>query len=217
MFFVPAVGRGLFPPWSIRPKYSPMAILKIARMGHHVLVDPAASIEDPTAEPVRRLVGHMKETLADAQGIGLAAPQVYQSLRLILFLDAPDREDAAALEPVVLINPEIEPLGDELELGVEGCLSIPGLQGLVPRFSRIGYRGFTPGGKLIEREADGLHARVVQHEVDHLDGILYTMRLDDLSQLAFDTEFNHVIERVQRDAGHATAGAAEEEGHEPSV
>lgn len=194
-----------------------MAILKIARMGHHVLVDPAASIEDPTAEPVRRLVGHMKETLADAKGIGLAAPQVYQGLRLILFFDAPDREDAAAREPVVLINPEIEPLGDELELGVEGCLSIPGLQGLVPRFSRIGYRGFTTDGKLIEREADGLHARVVQHEVDHLDGILYTMRMDDLTQLAFDTEFNHVIERVQRDAGHAAAEAAEEEGHEPSV
>ncbi|MGI9510484.1 MAG: peptide deformylase [Geminicoccaceae bacterium] len=177
-----------------------MAILKIARMGHNVLVDPAPDIEDPTAEHVQRLVGHMKETMADANGIGLAAPQVYQSLRLILFLDAPDREEAEGRAPVVLINPEIEPLGEGIELGVEGCLSIPGLQGIVPRHERIGYRGFTPEGRMIEREADGLHARVVQHEVDHLDGILYPMRMADLTQLAFESEMNHVIQRAQRDA-----------------
>ncbi|MEZ5932256.1 MAG: peptide deformylase [Alphaproteobacteria bacterium] len=176
-----------------------MAILKIARMGHSVLVDPAASIEDPTAERIQRLIGHMKETMADAQGIGLAAPQVYQSLRLILFLDAADREEARERAPVVLINPEIEPLDDRIELGIEGCLSIPGLQGLVPRHARIGYRGLAPDGRVIEREAEGLHARVVQHEVDHLDGILYTMRMDDLTQLGFDSEMKHVIARAQRD------------------
>lgn len=181
-----------------------MAILKIARMGHDVLVEPAVSIQDPSAERVQRLIGHMKETMADAGGIGLAAPQVYQSLRLILFLDLPDREEDANRPPVVLINPEIEPLDDERELGIEGCLSIPGLQGLVPRHARIGYRGLSPEGRLIEREADGLHARVVQHEVDHLDGVLYTMRMSDLSQLSFDTEMKHVIERTQRDARPAT-------------
>ena len=168
-------------------------------MGHDVLVAPAASVEDPTHERIQRLVGHMKETMADASGIGLAAPQVYQSIRLIMFLDAADREDDRDREPVVLVNPEIEPLDDALELGIEGCLSIPGLQGLVPRHGRIGYRGFSPDGGLIEREAEGLHARVVQHEVDHLDGVLYPMRMTDLSQLAFESEFNHVITRIQRD------------------
>ena len=180
-----------------------MAILKIARMGHDVLVDPAERIEDPSAERIQRLIGHMKETMADAGGIGLAAPQVYQSLRLILFLDAPDREEGADRPPVVLINPEIEPLDDAMELGIEGCLSIPGLQGLVPRHARIGYRGLSPEGRLIEREADGLHARVVQHEVDHLDGVLYTMRMSDLTQLSFDTEMKHVIQRAQVEARHA--------------
>ena len=183
-----------------------MAILKIARMGHSVLVERASGIEDPTEERVRRLIGHMKETLVDAGGIGLAAPQVYQSLRLILFLDAPEREDAVGRDPVVLINPEIEPLDDRAELGVEGCLSIPGLQGIVPRYGRIGYRGFSPEGHMIEREADGLHARVVQHEVDHLDGILYPMRMPDLTQLSFESEMRHVIERTQNDARLAAAG-----------
>ncbi len=177
-----------------------MAILKIARMGHSVLVDPAAPILDPTAERVQRLIGHMAETMADAEGIGLAAPQVYQSLRLILFLDAVDRDDAKDRTPFVLINPEIEPLGDEIEMGFEGCLSIPGLQGIVPRYRKIGYRGLSPEGKTIEREAEGLHARVVQHEVDHLDGILYPMRMEDLTQLAFETEVKHVVGRLRRDS-----------------
>ena len=192
-----------------------MAILKIARMGHSVLVDPAVSIEDPTDERIQRLVGDMKETMADAQGIGLAAPQVYQSLRLILFLDAADREDAGGRDPVVLINPEIEPLDEGRELGLEGCLSIPGLQGLVPRYARIGYRGFSPDGRLIEREADGLHARVVQHEVDHLDGVLYTMRMTDLTQLGFDSEMKHVFERVRRDS--SMVGEGQNGGHDEPI
>ncbi len=188
-----------------------MAILKIARMGHSVLVDPAVSIEDPTAERVQRLVGHMKETMADAQGIGLAAPQVYQSLRLIMFLDAADRDDAAERAPVVLINPEIEPLDDRLELGIEGCLSIPGLQGLVQRHARIGYRGLSPEGNVIEREAEGLHARVVQHEVDHLDGVLYPMRMTDLTKLGFDTEMAQVIQRAQKDVGRTSEGEEDDD------
>lgn len=188
-----------------------MAILKIARMGHDVLVDRASRIEDPGAERIQRLIGHMKETMVDAEGIGLAAPQVYQSLRLILFLDAPDREDAEGRPPVVLINPEIEPLDETLEFGIEGCLSIPGLQGLVPRYAKIGYRGLSPEGRVIEREADGLHARVVQHEVDHLDGVLYTMRMSDLTKLSFDTEMRHVIERTKKEARLADAAEEEEE------
>ena len=169
-----------------------MALLKIARMGHPVLVRPADAIEDPTAERVRHLVGHMAETMFDAEGIGLAAPQVYQSVRLILFFDGDDREAAHGRPPTVLINPVIEPQGDAIEHALEGCLSIPGLRGLVPRHAHIGYRGFGLDGRLIEREARGLHARVVQHEVDHLEGVLYPMRMTDLRQLAFESELKHV-------------------------
>jgi peptide deformylase len=168
-----------------------MALLKIARMGHPVLLRSADPIEDPTADPVRRLVGHMVETLFDAEGIGLAAPQVYQSVRLILFFDAEEREATHNRPPTALINPEVEPLGDEIEHGLEGCLSIPGLRGVVPRHAHIGYRGLGLDGRLIEREARGLHARVVQHEVDHLAGVLYPMLMTDLSQLAFDSELRH--------------------------
>jgi len=168
-----------------------MALLKIARMGHPVLLRPAAPIADPTAEGVHRLLGHMQETMRDADGIGLAAPQVYHSLRLILFLDAEGREEAPGRAPVALINPEIEPLDETLQVGLEGCLSIPGLRGLVPRHARIGYRGLTPEGRTIEREAEGLHARVIQHEVDHLNGILFPMRMPDLRQLAFESELRH--------------------------
>jgi len=170
-----------------------MALLKIARMGHPVLTQVAEPVDDPTTPSVRRLVDDMAETMADAEGIGLAAPQVYRSLRLILFFDADQRDDARNAPPVVLINPVIEPLGDVIEEAWEGCLSIPGLRGIVPRFARIGYRGLTPAGKMIEREAGGLHARVVQHEVDHLDGVLYPMRMIDLRALSFESEIKHAI------------------------
>jgi peptide deformylase len=183
-----------------------MAILKIARMGHPVLIQPAQPIADPSAAPVRRLVADMMETMTDAEGIGLAAPQVHHSLRLILFLDATDRAEAKGRRPRILINPEIEPLDATVVADWEGCLSIPGLRGVVPRYARIGYRGLTPDGRTIEREAEGLHARVVQHEVDHLDGILYPMRMPDLRQLTFETELKYLAERSDR----------EEEAHEPA-
>jgi peptide deformylase len=182
-----------------------MAILKIARMGHPVLVRPAQPIDDPSAEWVQRLIADMLETLVDAEGIGLAAPQVHRSLRLILFFDAEDRDEVADRRPIALINPEIEPLDDALEPGWEGCLSIPGLRGLVPRHARIGYRGVTPQGRIIEREACGLHARVVQHEVDHLDGVLYPMRMPDLRQLTFETELKHFIARSDEGEPHEPA------------
>lgn len=168
-----------------------MTLLKIARMGHPVLTQTAQPVDDPTSEQVRRLIADMAETMADADGIGLAAPQVYRSLRLILFHDVDEREDAPRRPPIALINPVIEPLGEAIVPGLEGCLSIPGLRGIVPRHAQIGYRGLTPDGKAIEREASGLHARVVQHEVDHLDGILYPMRMSDLRQLTFESELRH--------------------------
>jgi peptide deformylase len=168
-----------------------MAILKIARMGHPVLLQRAQPIADPGVDEVRRLAADMAETMTDAEGIGLAAPQVHRPLRLILFLDMQDRAEAQGRPPLVLINPEVEPLGDALEPGWEGCLSIPGLRGVVPRYMRIGYRGLTLAGRTVEREAQGLHARVVQHEVDHLDGVLFPMRMADLRQLTFETELKH--------------------------
>ena len=170
-----------------------MAILKIARMGHPVLARKARPVEDPSAEPVRRLIGDMIETMRDAEGIGLAAPQVHQPLRLIVFLDAVAREEASGRAPVVLINPTIEALDQQREPGWEGCLSIPGLRGVVPRHARIFYRGLDPEGRVVEREAEGLHARVVQHEVDHLEGVLYPMRMADLRQLAFESELKHFV------------------------
>ncbi|MGH6914647.1 MAG: peptide deformylase, partial [Geminicoccales bacterium] len=115
----------------------------------------------------------------------------------ILFLDAPDREQAHERRPVALINPEIEILDEALEPDWEGCLSIPGLRGVVPRHARIGYRGLTPEGRLVEREAEGLHARVVQHELDHLNGILFPMRMPDLRQLTFESELRHFAARSE--------------------
>ena len=170
-----------------------MTLLKIARMGHPVLVRRADEIPDPTAREIRNLVENMVETMSDAQGVGLAAPQVHVSKRVIIFNSPEGRIDEDAPKTdfaplTALISPEIEVLDDEQDLGWEGCLSIPGLSGAVPRYRHIRYKGFLPDGKAIDREATGFHARVVQHECDHLDGILYTMRMPDLSMLAFTDE-----------------------------
>ena len=169
-----------------------MAILKIARMGQLVLRRTAAPVDDPTAPELRRLIADMSETMYDAPGVGLAAPQVFAGMRLIVFRAPADRTDGEGETPeTVLFNPEIEPLSDELVLGWEGCLSVPGLRGLVPRHPRIGYRGFLPDGTLIEAEASGFLARVIQHEVDHLDGTLYVDRMHDLRLLVCEEEMDH--------------------------
>lgn len=173
-----------------------MSILKIARMGHPVLRQVAEPVSDPCAPAVRRLARDMIETMVDAEGVGLAAPQVHESLRLIVFVAAEAREQTTERRPVVLLNPEIEPLDQEEVDGFEGCLSIPGLRGLVPRAARIGYRGIALDGRPVEREATGLHARVVQHEVDHLDGILYPSRMPDLRYLTFDSELKHFMAQL---------------------
>ena len=182
-----------------------MAILKIARMGHPVLAEAAQPVEEPTAPAVRQLVSDMIETMEDAGGTGLAAPQVHVPLRVVVFFVGAERageaqdeggesEDTDLAVPLtVLINPVIVPLDDERELGVEACLSVPGLMGQVSRYRRIRYRGLTPEGEVLEREAEGFHARVVQHECDHLDGILYPQRMTDLGTLIFESEARHWI------------------------
>jgi peptide deformylase len=165
-----------------------MAILKIARMGHPVLRRPADPVPDPTAPQIRSLVADMIETMADANGAGLAAPQVHVPLRVVVFHVPEERARRENEEPApltALINPEIVALTDDKIEGWEACLSVPGLAGKVPRYSRIRYSGLTPEGGLIEREVQGFHARVVQHECDHLDGILYPQRMADLSTLVF--------------------------------
>jgi peptide deformylase len=170
-----------------------MAILKIARMGHPVLKARAELVADPKAQEIQQLVRDMVETLEDVGGIGLAAPQVHASKRVVIFYVPGDRrvasgEPAEDIPLTVLINPEIEPLSEEKVAGVEACLSVPGLAGPVPRWSHIRYRALDLQGRMFEREAKGYHARVVQHECDHLDGILYPMRMTDVSALAFVEE-----------------------------
>jgi peptide deformylase len=164
-------------------------------MGHPVLRRRAQEIDTPNAPEIRALIQDMLETMEDADGAGLAAPQVHVPLRLVIFHVPPDRvEDDGEERPVpltVLINPVIEPLTEEKELGWEGCLSVPGLIGAVPRFTRIRYRGLTPDGGAVDRTADGFHARVVQHECDHLDGILYPQRMTDLSLLMFRDQMRY--------------------------
>jgi peptide deformylase len=178
-----------------------MAILKIARMGHPVLSQKAAPVANPTDLAIRRLVNDMVETMIDANGAGLAAPQVHVPLRVVVF-QAPGERTADPglaederfdhLAPLtVLINPEIQVLDTAREAGWEGCLSVPGLRGLVERPAHIRYRGFDLDGKIVERTARGFHARVVQHEFDHLEGVLYPQRMGDLKQLIFESEARH--------------------------
>jgi peptide deformylase len=183
-----------------------MAILKIARMGHPVLKARAEPVTDPKSTEIQQLVRDMLETLQDVGGIGLAAPQVHVSQRVVIFY-VPGERRAASGEPgedipmTVLINPEIEPLSEEKALGIEACLSVPGLAGQVPRWTHIRYRALDLQGRMVEREARGYHARVVQHECDHLDGILYPMRMTDLSSLAFVEELRRFGdgEKVEED------------------
>lgn len=168
-----------------------MAILKIARMGHPTLMGIAEPISDPRAPSVHQLVADMIDTMVDAPGIGLAAPQVHVPVRVVVFQVPGDRGEGGEGVPLTaLINPEIEPIGDETEEGIEGCLSLPGMAGMVPRHTKIRYRATGLDGEVFERVAEGYHARVVQHECDHLDGILYPMRMTDLSTLGYAEEMS---------------------------
>lgn len=165
-----------------------MAILKIAKMGHPVLLRHAEEVEDPTDPAIQALVADMIETMIDANGLGLAAPQVHEAKRLVVF-HRPDAEEDADLQ--VLINPVITPLSDEMDVDWEGCLSVPGLRGKVPRYRRIRYTGVDQTGAPIDRTVENLHARVVQHECDHLDGRLYPTRMADLTDLIFESEWRY--------------------------
>lgn len=189
-----------------------MAILKIARMGHPVLAEICAAVRDPSTPEIRRLIADMIETMGDANGAGLAAPQVHVPLRIVIF-QAPETRSAGGQDEIeafdhtapltILINPVIEVVDASLEGGWEGCLSVPGLRGWVERPRHICYSGLDADGQRVQRNARGFHARVVQHECDHINGVLYPQRMRDLSKLIFESEYRHWIE--QQDAGKQAA------------
>ena len=158
-------------------------------MGHPVLMAVAAPIDDPTTPEIAALVDDVVETMHDAPGIGLAAPQVGVGKRLVIYSVPKGRDDTGDEQPLtVLINPEITVLDDTLEEGFEGCLSLPGMGGRVNRPTHIRVRALTLDGTALDYEAEGFHARVIQHECDHLDGILYPMRMSDLSSFGYVKE-----------------------------
>jgi peptide deformylase len=168
-------------------------------MGDPVLRSIAAEIADPTDPAIAELANAMIETMNDAPGVGLAAPQIGRSLRLIVMRLIADR--AQVDEPLctmALINPELEPLDSTMELGWEGCLSVPELRGIVPRHARIGYRGLLPDGTRVEGEFEGFQARILQHEVDHLNGILYLDRMQDFATLGYGAEIQAAAKAAHR-------------------
>lgn len=166
-----------------------MTVHAILKMGDARLLRTAQPVTAFDTPELHRLVADMEDTMAHANGAGLAAPQIGVDLQLVIFgsgMANPRYPEAPPVPKTVLVNPVITPLGDAVEDGWEGCLSVPGLRGMVPRWQRIRYQGFDVMGRAIDREVEGFHARVVQHECDHLIGVLYPMRVRDFSQFGFN-------------------------------
>ena len=162
-------------------------IRDILRMGDPRLLVPSAPVARAPSPELEALVADLRDTMRAANGAGLAAPQIGVPLRVVIFGMAsnPRYPDAPPVPYTEIVNPVLTPLGEETEEGWEGCLSVPGLRGVVPRWRRLRYEGLDTSGRPIRREVEGFHARVVQHECDHLDGILYPMRMKDLSRFGF--------------------------------
>jgi peptide deformylase len=165
-----------------------MTVRDILKMGDPRLLRVAQPVTDFDSDELHLLVKDMFDTMHAVDGAGLAAPQIGVDRQLVIFGSGephPRYPDAPVVPRTVLVNPVVTPLGDEEEEGWEGCLSVPGRRGVVPRFARVRYTGFDPYGDPIDRTVDGFHARVVQHEVDHLLGVLYPMRVRDFSRFGF--------------------------------
>src|SRR5246127_1757035 len=164
-----------------------MSIRPVLKMGEPLLLRVAAPVARFDAE-LQELVADMDDTMRALSGAGIAAPQIGVSARVVIFelKDNPRYPHITPVPYTVLVNPVLTPLGDEQQEGWEGCLSVPGRRGLVPRFRRLRYQGFDARGAPIDRTVEGFHARVVQHEVDHLDGILFPQRVRDLHNLGFE-------------------------------
>ena len=165
-----------------------MSILKIARIGHPSLLKKTNKIKDLGSDKIKKIVYDMSETMIDADGIGLAAPQVHLNHKMFIFRNPDKNIEDDKIEITALINPEIKKLTDETNDAWEGCLSIPGMLGLVSRYNKIAFEGFDINGKIIKKELEGLQARVVQHEYDHLQGILYTDKLVDSKAYGYAEE-----------------------------
>ena len=164
-----------------------MAIKPVLKMGDPVLLEIAEKVEEFNSRELDALIEDMQDTMASLNGAGLAAPQIGISLQLVIFgVEENTRyPDAEEIPFTILINPVITPLSDEIEDDWEGCLSVPGLRGMVPRFTKLRYQGHDQYGNAIDRTVEGFHARVVQHECDHLEGILYPMRIEDFSTFGY--------------------------------
>ena len=167
-----------------------MAVRTVLRMGHPLLLQVAAPVERFGTAELRQLVADMDDTMRALNGAGIAAPQIGVSLRAVIFevTHNPRYPQAEPVPYTVLLNPVLDPLGNERDEAWEGCLSVPGLRRIVARNTKLRYRGFDLDGRPIDRTVTGFHARVVQHEVDHLDGILYPMRVADLRSFGFEDE-----------------------------
>ena len=164
-----------------------MAIKSVLKMGDPLLLEVAKNVEKFNTPELDALILDMQDTMASLEGAGLAAPQIGVSLQIVIFgIEKNSRyPDAEEVPFTVLLNPKITPLTEEMEEGWEGCLSVPGMRGMVPRFTRLRYQGLDQHGNTIDRSVDGFHARVVQHECDHLQGILYPMRITDFRKFGF--------------------------------
>lgn len=164
-----------------------MAIRPVLRMGDPLLFQKARPIEAFNTPELNALIEDMQDTMQAMNGAGIAAPQIGVGLRVVIFGvgQNPRYPDAEQVPYTVLINPVLTPVGEAQEYGWEGCLSVPGMRGVVPRYSRLHYTGFDQYGEVIDRLVSGFHARVVQHECDHLDGILYPMRIQDLRNFGY--------------------------------
>lgn len=167
-----------------------MAVRTILRMGDPRLLQSAAPVSDFAEPALQALIVDLQETMRAAGGAGLAAPQIGVGLRVVVFgfESSPRYPDAEPVPETILVNPLITPLDEEIEEGWEGCLSVPGMRGVVPRHRHIRYRGFDAHGEAIDRTVSGFHARVVQHECDHLDGVLYPMRMRDFTRFGYTDE-----------------------------
>lgn len=165
-----------------------MAVKRVLKMGDPLLYQKAEPVREFNSPELAALIADMFDTMAALSGAGLAAPQIGVPQRVVIFSveSNPRYPDVEPVPSTVLINPTLTPIGSDMDDGWEGCLSVPGLRGLVSRHQNLRYTGFDPYGKPIDRTVSGFHARVVQHECDHLDGILYPMRLRDIRLLGFE-------------------------------
>ena len=170
-----------------------MAIRPVLRMGHPILRQVAAPVDTFAGDELAALIADMEDTMREQNGAGIAAPQIGVGLRVVIFevQENPRYPDVAPIPYTVLVNPVITALDDDEEEGWEGCLSVPGMRGLVPRYRDLRYTGLDPSGAPIDRTVKDFHARVVQHECDHLDGILYPQRMRDMTKFIFESEARH--------------------------